>query len=532
MVPLPGLPRRHRALTCGIGMAMAAGLAVLPGAGTAAASASPASASVSRSADARQGASAAHTSQSPRTDGPLLSYVVNVGGGYGTQKSVERAIARAGGQVVIAYDRIGVIVVHSADPDFGPAIRRVHGVRSAGATRTAAIAPSATTQMGGLRTLTAAEVAAATAQRAEGQEPLEADQWDLRAIRADKAAQVNPGSPKVTVGVIDTGVDDTHPDLAANFSAKQSANCVGGVADTSPGAWRPWDPAADYHGTHVAGEIAAARNGVGVAGVAPGVRVAAIKVSEPGTALFYPESVVCAFVFAADHGISVTNNSYYIDPWLYNCPDDPDQKAIVDAVQRAAAYSERKGVLNVAAAGNSDDDLNSHAITDSSSPDDSTAVTRTVDPHVCLDIPTQLPGVVTVSSTGVQNVKSYYSSYGLTVIDVAAPGGDKYQIPDTPSGNGRILSTLPGGTYGYLQGTSMASPHVAAVAALIKSRHPHASPAQLQALLKLEADNPGCPTGFYDPDGNGVQDATCTGPKPYNSFYGHGVVDALDAVTK
>jgi subtilisin family serine protease len=458
--------------------------------------------------------------------------VVNTDGGPGTLKRVERAIAGAGGQVVIAYRAIGVIVVHSADPGFAAAIRQVPGVHSAGATRTAAIAPDSTGEGGAPERLTAAQVAKLSATAAPGQEPLEADQWDLRAIRADKAAAVDPGSRRVTVGIIDTGVDDTHPDLAANFSAGQSANCVGGVADTSPGAWRPWDPAVDYHGTHVAGEIAAARNGIGVAGVAPNVRVAAIKVSEPGTALFYPESVVCAFVFAADHGIAVTNNSYYVDPWLYNCLDDPDQGAIVDAVGRAAAYSARKGVLNVAAAGNTGDDLASHALTDASSPDDSTPVTRTVDPHKCWDLPTQLPGVVTVAATGVQNLKSYYSSYGYGVIDVAAPGGDKYQIPDTPSANGRILSTLPGGQYGFLQGTSMATPHVAAVAALVKSRHPYASPAAVQALLKAEADNPGCPAGLYDPDGNGVQDATCTGSQRYNSFYGTGVVDALDAVTR
>lgn len=505
MVPLPG---RRRALAATVGMTLAAALAILPG------------------------SASAQAPQAPRTDGPLLSYVVNIQPGDGTLRSVEQAITGAGGQVVIAYDRIGVIVVHSANPDFGATMRHVRGVQSAGATRTAAIAPSTTTVLGAPQVLDAAQVATVRAKAAPGQEPLEADQWDLRAMRADRSATVNPGSSKVTVGIIDTGVDDTHPDLTANFSASQSANCVGGVADTSAGAWRPYDPAVDYHGTHVAGEIAAARNGVGIAGVAPGVKIAAIKVSEPGTELFYPESVVCAFVFAADHGISVTNNSYYIDPWLYNCPSDPDQKAIVDAVSRAAAYSTRKGVLNVAAAGNSDDDLNSHALTDASSPDDSTAVTRTVDPHVCLDLPTQLPGVVTVAATGVQSLKSYYSSYGLTVIDVAAPGGDKYQIPNTPSANGRILSTLPGGQYGFLQGTSMASPHVAAVAALIKSRHPQATPAEIQFLLKAEADNPGCPTGLYDPDGNGVQDATCTGPKPYNSFYGFGIVDALDAVTK
>jgi subtilisin family serine protease len=286
-----------------------------------------------------------------------------------------------------------------------------------------------------------------------------------------------------------------------------------------------------YHGTHVAGEIAAARNGIGVAGVAPGVKVAGITVAEPdSTQLFYPESVVCAFVFAADHGVEITNNSYYVDPWLYNCVDDPDQKAIVDAVNRAQLYAQRKGTLNVAAAGNSNDDLDSNALTDASSPDDSTATTRTVDPHKCFDIPTQLPGVVTVASTGFKGAKSYFSSYGDGVIDVAAPGGDRYQIPDTPSQNGRILSTLPNNTYGYLQGTSMATPHVAGVAALLKSKYPWATPAQLQILLKAQADNPGCPTAPYDGNGDGVVDATCVGGKKVNGFYGFGIVNALRAV--
>jgi subtilisin family serine protease len=305
---------------------------------------------------------------------------------------------------------------------------------------------------------------------------------------------------------------------------------VGGKPDTTYGAWRPVD-ADHYHGTHVAGEIAAARNGIGVAGVAPGVKVSGITVAEPDASqLFYPESVVCAFVFAADHGVEITNNSYYVDPWLYNCLDDPDQRAIVDAVNRAQLYAQKKGTLNVAAAGNSNDDLDSSALADASSPDDSTPVTRTVDPHKCFDVPTQLPGVVTVASTGVTGAKSYFSSYGKGVIDVAAPGGDKFQIPDTPSKNGRILSTMPNNQYGFLQGTSMATPHVAGVAALLKSKYPWASPAQLQALLKAEADNPGCPTAPYDGDGDGVVDATCVGGKHVNGFYGAGIVNALRAV--
>ncbi|MFF7602072.1 S8 family serine peptidase [Streptomyces mirabilis] len=501
--------RRRLALAVPVVLSLTASLGFLPGA----ASAAPLTASATTSAD-----------------GPNLAYVVNTRTDHRTIESVEKAISAAGGTVVIAYEKIGVIVVHSANPDFGKRIRAVRGVQSAGATRTAPLTAAGTTDEGAAQMLSAAEAAKVSRTAAAGEEPLEADQWDLRAIGADKAAKTNPGSKSVTVAVIDVGVDDTHPDIAPNFSPSQSANCVGGKPDTTYGAWRPVD-ADHYHGTHVAGEIAAARNGIGVAGVAPGVKVSGITVAEPDASqLFYPESVVCAFVFAADHGVEITNNSYYVDPWLYNCLDDPDQRAIVDAVNRAQLYAQKKGTLNVAAAGNSNDDLDSNALVDASSPDDSTAVTRTVDPHKCFDVPTQLPGVVTVASTGVTGAKSYFSSYGKGVIDVAAPGGDKYQIPDTPSKNGRILSTMPNNQYGFLQGTSMATPHVAGVAALLKSKYPWASPAQLQALLKAEADNPGCPTAPYDGNGDGVVDATCVGGKHVNGFYGAGIVNALRAV--
>ncbi|MEU6896102.1 S8 family serine peptidase [Streptomyces sp. NPDC046557] len=508
-------PKRHGRLAVPAALALTASLAFLP---SVAASAAP----LGTTADAAAGAK-------PDTTGPKLSYVANLNT-YATVTAAKKAVERAGGTVVISYEQIGVIVAHSQNPDFAKQLRAQRGLFvSVGATRTAPLATVQTTEEGTTQRLSAADAAKAAATAQPGQEPLEPNQWDLRAIKADQAQAINAGSPDVTVGVIDTGIDDTHPDLAPNFSKSQSANCVGGVADTTDGAWRPYPNGSD-HGTHVAGTIAAARNGIGVSGVAPGAKVAAIKVSEPGTSLFYTEAVVCGFMFAAEKGIEVTNNSYYVDPWYFNCKSDDDQKALVEALGRASKYAERKGVLNVASAGNENWDLASHSIVDDTSPDDGTPGPRTIDPHDCLDLPTQLPGVVSVSATGDKGVRSYYSSYGLGVIDVAAPGGDKWQIPDTPDANGRVLSTLPGGGYGYKQGTSMAGPHVAGVAALLKSAHPTATPAQLQAMLKAQATKTACPDKIYDDAGALIDATTCQSKWGQTGYYGYGVVDALKAV--
>ncbi|MEU5523913.1 S8 family serine peptidase [Streptomyces sp. NPDC047860] len=505
-------PRHRRALVVPAGMAMATALAFLP---NTAATAAP--------ADGRPAAATA--------DAGSLSYVVNVRGGHGAPAHVKQAIAKAGGTIVTSYDRIGVIVVHSSNADFAKTVRKVPGVESAGATRNAPLPSAATTDMGAPKVLSASEAAEAQAEAVEGQDPLQGLQWDLPAIKADRAHEKSLGSAKVTVAVIDTGVDDTHPDLAPNFDRDASVNCVSGKPDTSDGAWRP-GAGESPHGTHVAGEIAAAKNGVGMTGVAPGVKVSGIKVSNPD-GYFYTEAVVCGFMWAAEHGVDVTNNSYYTDPWYFNCKDDPDQKALLEAVTRATRYAERKGAVNVAAAGNENYDLAADEITDPVSPNDGTPSDRVIDPTECLDMPTQLPGVVTVAATGAKGLKSSFSNYGRGVVDIAAPGGDStaYQRPAPPATSGLILGTLPGGKWGYMAGTSMASPHVAGVAALIKSTHPYAPPAMVKALLYAEADATAC-TDPYDINGDGKVDAVCEGPKNRNGFYGWGTADALDAVTR
>ncbi|MEU8570946.1 S8 family serine peptidase [Streptomyces pathocidini] len=517
MTPRPAAARSRRAIALPASMVLTAALVFLPSAATAAPQGGTGSTTPSSSAAAA-------------TDGEQLSYVVNLRQGKGVS-SVREAIAKAGGTIVEAYGQIGVVVVHSANAGFAQEIRKASGVASAGATRTAPLPAQSTTDLGAPKVLTA-EQAEAAAQRAEaGEDPLQPLQWDLPAIKADKAHEKTLGSRNVTVAVIDTGVDDTHPDLAPNFDRAASVNCVTGKPNTADGAWRP-SAAESPHGTHVAGEIAAAKNGVGVTGVAPGVKVSGIKVStEAG--FFYTEAVVCGFIWAAEHGVDVTNNSYYTDPWYFNCADDPDQKALVEAITRATRYAERKGVVNVAAAGNENYDLASNSITDPSSPNDTTPAERKIDPRECFDIPTQLPGVVTVAATGAKGLKSSFSNHGLGVIDIAAPGGDStaYQPPQAPATSGLILGPLPGGGYGYMAGTSMASPHVAGVAALIKSKHPKAGAAVVQALLKLQADRKACEDP-YDIDSDGTADAVCEGGRVYNGFYGAGIADALDAVTQ
>ncbi|MEU8438108.1 S8 family serine peptidase [Streptomyces sp. NPDC029216] len=406
----------------------------------------------------------------------------------GDSSAVRSAITANGGTVFSNFDQIGVIVAHSSSASFAATMRGVSGVQQVGATRTSDVPADAYNP-------------ALPANPAQASTPTgEPARADMTQIKADQAWAVNPGSASVKVGILDTGVDDQHQDLAPNFNAADSVSCAYGKPDTRAGAWRD----VDTHGTHVAGTVAAAKNGKGVVGVAPGVKISAVRVAEPGNAFFFAENTICGFVWAGDHGFKVTNNSYYTDPWQFNCPDNIDQAAIIEGVKRAQEYAEGKGSLQVAAAGNENYDL-AHKTTDTASPNDSTPVTRTIT-NACMDIPTELPGVVTVAANGTGTTKASFSNFGQGVIDVAAPGQDVY-------------STLPGGKYGTKSGTSMATPHVVGVAALLASANPGITPAQMRDKLATQANDIACPS-----------DSRCTGTTANNAFFGEGQVDALKAV--
>jgi len=459
---------------------------------------------------------------------------------YGTQAvpaGAAQHIRASGGTVVAAYSEIGVVIARSASSSFTAQVKGDSQVASV----------SATARFG--TQLKKGEPDAAGTATSGDFASLKGRQWDMTQINAFAAQQITPGSRSVLVGDIDTGLDFTHPNLRQNVDFKNSVSCIGGTANTSPAKWMD----DNGHGTHTAGTIAAGGMDGGMNGVAPNVRIAAIKAGDVD-GYFFPEAVVCAFMWAGRHHMDVTNNSYFADPWLYNCLNDPGQRAIWEAETRAINFAMHRGVTVVAAAGNENDDLGNPTV-DNLSPDFpvNTNVTRTVDKN-CFVVPAMVPGVYTVSGVGNLNLKSFFSSYGMPWVQATAPSGDSILQQTAAAPNGRVLSTYPaaliGGlnparvvticnegqcaTYAYLQGTSMASPHVAGVAALIASRFGHQDPETMTRLLN-EATNPlPCPAdpfnpGFFGPDG--VHLAHCSGSLDYNSFYGHGQIDALKAVS-
>ena len=391
-----------------------------------------------------------------------------------------------------------------------------------------------------------------------GPDPLGACQWDMRAIGATSTGSyaVNRGKG-VRVGDIDTGIDLTHTDIMPNVDVAASCVFIYATTPTSNPAEQVTrgdcsNKAALQdlagHGTHTAGTIAAPINGRGIAGVAPEATIVVLKAgTEQG--YFFTQSVVDALRYAGDQRLDVVNMSFFADPWLFNCRNDSEQKAIIKAISDAARYAQERGVVLVAAAGNDGIDMN-HPTTDEISPDypPGAAVSRRVN-NSCVVMPTEIPGVVVVTATGAENLLSWYSTYG-NVTDVTAPGGSRYQTPTFDSARGRVLAPYSstasdlaveaslgrlvqdpdGNYYAWLNGTSMAAPHAVGVVALIRAAHPDMSRGAVVALLRSTATGQACPTAL-DPgvDFFGAPVQHCSGGVGSNNFYGKGLVNALAA---
>lgn len=442
-------------------------------------------------------------------------------------------IKNAGGTLIYSYKQIGVVIASSENAYFSANLMK--DTRIQGAVATTKFATRLEGNVNDNTDTTTPDVSSPV----PGNDNLSGLQWDMVQIHTPEAHQITGGSPSVLVGDIDTGLDYTHPDLAPNVSDANSVNCVSGAP--VPGMVAANDD--NGHGTHTAGTIAAAANGIGIVGVAPNVKIAGIKAGN-ADGFFFPEAVVCAFMWAGSHHFSVTNNSYFADPWLFNCRNDAEQRAIWKAERRAIQYAISQGVVVVAAEGNQADDL-AHPTADATSPDDTNPILRQIH-NDCAVVPVEVPGVIGVTANGNLQLKSFYSSYGVSTADVVAPGGDSILQKTAAAPNGRVLSTWPaalpcsrkvvdsGAVYCYLQGTSMASPHAAGVAALIMSTGV-TSPGAVAARLQSTADPLACPSdlsiyAFFPAADNGAPQV-CQGGTTYNSFNGHGQINALSAVS-
>jgi len=431
-------------------------------------------------------AAATHSRTTQATAGVRAYLVIAAPGNLDT---IAQAVTANGGTVYNSYPQLGIVVAHSGADTFAARMRNVAGVQQVGDSRAGYDVPDEGTRVpAGQRSMARKYLEPQLGSAIAA--PSEPVDWNMQQMGADKAWAINPGSRNVVVGIVDTGVQGTHEDLRDNFDAADSVSCLYGRPNTAPGAWEP-DPGAPAagHGTSVAGIVAAAKNGKGVVGVAPNVRIAAVKVMEPSGNMF-PENVICGLVWSAEHGFKVTNNSYYVDPNQYNDPNDPDQAAVIEGVRRAVDYAKSKGTTTVAAAGN---------------------YATNLDTEPGLFLPGDLPNAISVTADTIDKRLASYSNYGINTVELTAPGGE---------GSAMINTTALGGGYTTFNGTSASSPHAAGVVALLASTHAQATPDELRALLLGQAIDTPCPSG----------DTRCTGTPAKNSFFGEGIANALKAV--
>jgi lantibiotic leader peptide-processing serine protease len=513
------------------------------------------------------------------------------------------AVKRIGGKIVRENRAIGLATIRTSNDDFvidAVAQRELFGAarnRSIGTLGPGNRAKFSEERLDEVRKALRGQSAGASASSAAQATPFETFaplQWDMAMIHATKyeSHNVQPGRRGVLVGILDSGIDASHPDLAPNLNTSLARNfttdipIVDGPCEEEPDQSCSDPPTVDEngHGTHVAGIVATAANGLGVAGVAPKVTLVSLRTGQESGFVFL-QPVVDALTFAGRHGIDVVNMSFYIDPWLFNCRNNPadspeaqqEQRTVIAATNRALRFAHRRGVTLIGSEGNEHTDLG-HPTTDETSPDfpPGSEYPRQVN-NGCLSMPTEGFKVVSVSALGPSTVKADYSNYGLEQTAVSAPGGyfrDYLGTPQHMTPANLVLSAYPesvgrefgdidengnptnpfvlkdceGATcafYQYLQGTSMAAPHATGVAALIVSEYGKRdrrhggltlNPNWVERILKSTATDHACPKprlfSYEDvgrpPDFN----AFCAGPRTKNGFYGHGIVNAYAAVLR
>ncbi|HYN86353.1 MAG TPA: S8 family serine peptidase [Pyrinomonadaceae bacterium] len=470
--------------------------------------------------------------------------------------NASNGVGAAGGTITARLDEIGVVAVTSSNPNFIADMSRDPKVNSVGEDLNIPFIPSHEEIRAEVLNQEDPAVAAAT-EPPGGDAQTGPDtfynpfQWDKKRIRASNQGSyaVQQGRPDVVVAVLDTGadilpvphVDVTNPATGTNFDAARSRSFFP-VQPNPDGSPNPaaWDDK-NGHGTHCLSAVGAPINGIGMVGVAPRVRLVALKVlGDNGTGSFV--SLAQALIYAGNQKFDVASMSL---SGILN-HSNPSSQPLIKLVQRAVNYARENGVTPVAALGNQSLDIG----------DGSTMTNNIV-------VPAEISGVIGVSATGYFNLKASYSNYGVGKTDVSAPGGDfAVQTPTDPAPQhrGSVLGAwateacgFPN-CYVFASGTSMAAPNAAGVVALIYSQYgdftpdnsnkPHMSPQHAEAILQRTANNQPCPdppvVNFFTviplpnfPVGTqvGAPNQRCQGGSGYSDFYGKGIVDAFKAVT-
>ncbi len=429
--------------------------------------------------------------------------------------------AQLGPAVTANFPDIGVVIATSSDPNFATWASGLSGVKSVTEDQEVQwIEPNELT-MPSPAVIDDAAVPPPTnsALPPANQETFSPDQWNLHQIHADQTADNGDrgnGVARARVAILDTGIVASHIDIAANLNLGLSMSFV------------PSEPSFIFpsngnfsHATHVGGIVAAPINGIGTEGVAPDAELVSVKVlRDSGSGSF--ASVIEGIEYASSPGVHADVINMSLGAFFDLAPRGNGNNAggigsLFSALNRAINHATQQGTLVVSAAGNNGANLNSSFV----------------------NIPAQSGNGMGVSATGpigfgafgfnppaVFNRLASYSNFGNSVVNVGAPGGDDVFTPTSQICHVGVITIncfvfdfvlSPGGKIGssnlyfFAIGTSMATPHVSGVAALIVGKFGHMSPAQLQMRIQNTADPQGPHTEV---------------------LFGHGIVNALSATSQ
>lgn len=403
--------------------------------------------------------------------------------GNGVSAKQLNDLESAGGTIERVISQIGLVTV-SGDEDFAAAASSIRGVRSVSLNAVVDWLPDN-------ETVVAAEVD--NPPTSGDDDPLFDLQWGHDAVNAPEAWEDGNRGAGATVAVLDTGFDTDHPDFAGQIA--DTIDFTGeGVDYTLPDVFS--------HGTHTAGTVAAADNGLGTIGVAPDAQLLLGKVlGDEGSGSF--ADVIAGIVWAADNDADIISMSLGARLERNGYVDENDQfvtarevAELLTAIDRATNYAHQSGSMVIASAGNDAEDYDHNGPT--------------------VHSPSDSPNVQSISATGPLgwaldpstdlDVPAFYTNFGQSTIDLAAPGGNvDFDLMD--SGDLCLVAGVPNECWAFdlvfstgndgwywSAGTSMAAPHAAGVAAIIVGDNGgEMKPAHLERELRKTSDDLGKP---------------------------------------